>query len=56
MPFAPFVYGFLKTIFFAEAVRMTVPVVTVFMFFLPNIGRSRRATNDFIRSVVGTST
>jgi len=55
IPFALFVPGLLKTIFFARALRTTIAVVAVFMFYLPHIGSSRSATLGLIGSVVGTS-
>jgi len=43
IPFALFVPGLLKTIFFARALRTTVSVMVVFMFYLPKLGDGRSA-------------
>jgi len=43
VPFALYVPGLLKTVFFARALRTTIAVVVVFMFYLPTVG-TRRST------------
>jgi len=55
LPFALFVPGLLKTIFFARALRTTVAVIAIFMFYLPNIGSSKSATYGLLLSVAGTT-
>lgn len=55
IPFALFVPGLLKTIFFARALRTTIAVIAIFMFYLPYIGSSRAAMWGLIGSVIGTS-
>jgi len=41
IPFALYVPGLLKTIFFARALRTTISVIVVFMFYLPMMGSNR---------------
>ena len=55
IPFALYVPGLLKTIFFARALRTTVAVLAVFMFYLPWLGTNRSAVAALICSVVGTT-
>jgi solute:Na+ symporter, SSS family len=55
IPFALFVPGLLKTIFFARALRTTIAVVAVFMFYLPNFGSGRSAMIGLFLSVIATS-
>ncbi len=55
IPFALFVPGLLKTIFFARALRTTIAVVAVFMFYLPGVGTGKGATWGLLGSVVGAS-
>ena len=55
IPFALFVPGLLKTLFFARALRTAVAVVAIFMFYLPNIGTKKSATVGLLLSVAGTT-
>jgi SSS family solute:Na+ symporter len=55
IPFALYVPGLLKTLFFARALRTAVAVIAIFMFYLPNVGSSRSATVGLILSVVATT-
>ena len=55
IPFALFVPGLLKTLFFARALRTTVAIVAIFMFYLPHIGSSKSATVGLLLSVAGTT-
>ena len=55
IPFALFVPGLLKTIFFARALRTTIAVAAVFMFYLPNFGSGRSAMIGLFLSVIFTS-
>jgi SSS family solute:Na+ symporter len=56
IPFALYVPGLLKTIFFARALRTTVSVIVVFMFYLPMMGSSRSAFWGLILGSVGVVT
>ena len=53
IPFALYVPGLLKTIFFARALRTTVSVIVVFMFYLPMMGSNRSAFWGLIFGSVG---
>ncbi|MFM0089159.1 sodium:solute symporter family protein [Paraburkholderia sediminicola] len=55
IPFALFVPGLLHTIFFARALRSSIAVVAVFMFYLPACRNDRTASAGLICSVVATS-
>ena len=55
IPFALYVPGLLKTLFFARALRTAVAVVAIFMFYLPHVGSSRSATVGLLCSVVATT-
>ncbi|MDR3592026.1 MAG: sodium:solute symporter family protein [Negativicutes bacterium] len=55
IPFALYVPGLLKTLFFARALRTAVAVVAIFMFYLPQIGSNRSATFGLLCSVAGTT-
>ncbi len=55
IPFALYVPGLLKTLFFARALRTAIAVLAVFMFYLPRIGRGRAATLGLLVSVVATT-
>ncbi len=55
IPFALYVPGLLKTIFFARALRTAVAVLAIFMFYLPNVGTSKSAFVGLICSVLGTT-
>ena len=55
IPFALFVPGLLKTIFFARGLRTTIAMVAVFMFYLPRVGSGKGAMMGLIGSVIGTS-
>jgi len=55
IPFALYVPGLLKTLFFARALRTAVAVVALFMFYGPNIGSNKSATAGLILSVAGTT-
>jgi SSS family solute:Na+ symporter len=55
IPFALYVPGLLKTLFFARALRTAIAIVAIFMFYLPHIGTSRSATVGLVCSVVGTT-
>ncbi|CAA2158527.1 Sodium/glucose cotransporter [Methylobacterium brachiatum] len=56
IPFALFVPGLLDTIFFARALRTTIAVVAVFMFYLPSFTSGPAAVVGLLGSVVATST
>lgn len=56
IPFALFMPAILNTIFFARALRTTIAVVAIAMFYLPYFSSSRGATVGLICSVVGAST
>ena len=55
IPFALFVPGLLKTLFFARALRTAIAVVAIFMFYLPDIGSKKSATIGLLLSVAGTT-
>lgn len=55
IPFALYVPGLLKTIFFARALRTAVAVIAVFMFYLPHIGSSQSAVIGLLCAFVGTT-
>jgi len=55
LPFALYVPGLLKTIFFARALRTSVAVIAIFMFYLPYFGSSRGAVAGLICAFVGTT-
>lgn len=55
IPFALFMPGILNTIFYARALRTTIAVVAIAMFYLPFFSSSRGATVGLICSVVGAS-
>jgi solute:Na+ symporter, SSS family len=55
IPFALYVPGLLKTLFFARALRTAVAVVALFMFYLPQVGSGRSATAGLLLSVIGTT-
>ena len=55
IPFALFVPGLLKTLFFARALRTAIAVVAIFMFYLPDIGSKKSATVGLLLSVAGTT-
>lgn len=52
IPFAMFVPGLLKTIFFARALRTAIAVLAVFMFYAPNVGSSKAATYGLVATVI----
>ncbi len=55
LPFALYVPGLLKTVFFARALRTTIAIVAIFMFYLPNVGSSKAAVTGLICAFIGTS-
>ncbi len=55
VPFALYVPGLLKTIFFARALRTSVAVLAVFMFYAPLFGSPKSATIGLGFSVVMTT-
>jgi SSS family solute:Na+ symporter len=55
LPFALYVPGLLKTIFFARALRTSVSVIAIFMFYLPHFGSNRGAVAGLICAFVGTT-
>jgi SSS family solute:Na+ symporter len=55
IPFALYVPGLLKTIFFARALRTSVAIIAIFMFYLPHIGSSKGATIGLLCSILGTT-
>ncbi len=55
LPFAMYAPSLLKTIFFARALRTSIAVLAIFMFFLPHIGSGRSAALGLVLSVIGTS-
>ncbi len=55
IPFALYVPGLLKTIFFARALRTAVAVIAVFMFYLPRVGGSTSAVVGLLCAFVGTT-
>ena len=56
IPFALYVPGLLKTIFFARALRTTISVIVVFMFYMPMMGSSRSAFWGLILGSLGVVT
>ena len=56
IPFALYVPGLLKTIFFARALRTTISVIVVFMFYLPMMGSNRSAFWGLILGSLGVVT
>lgn len=55
LPFALYVPGLLRTIFFARALRTSVAVIGIFMFYLPYIGSSWSAVTGLICAFIGTT-
>ncbi|MDP2859098.1 MAG: sodium:solute symporter family protein [Bacillota bacterium] len=55
IPFALYVPALLKTVFFARALRTSIAVLAVFMFYLPAVGTSRGALLGLIGGVAGTT-
>ncbi len=55
IPFALYVPGLLKTIFFARALRTAIAVLAIFMFYLPAVGKRKGALVGLICSVIGTT-
>ena len=55
LPFALYVPGLLKTIFFARALRTSVAIVAIFMFYMPYIGSSKAAVTGLICAFIGTT-
>jgi SSS family solute:Na+ symporter len=55
IPFALYVPGLLKTVFFARALRTSIAVIALFMFYGPKIGTNAGATVGLILSVVFTT-
>ncbi len=55
IPFALYVPGLLKTVFFARALRTSVAVIALFMFYGPQIGNKAGATIGLVLSVIFTT-
>jgi SSS family solute:Na+ symporter len=55
IPFALYVPALLKTIFFARALRVSVTVVVLFMFYAPLLSNKLGATAGLILSVIFTT-
>jgi len=55
IPFALYVPALLKTVFFARALRTSVAVIALFMFYAPRIGTKSGATIGLVLSVVFTT-
>ena len=55
IPFALYVPALLKTVFFARALRTSIAVIALFMFYAPRIGNKSGATMGLILSVVFTT-
>lgn len=55
IPFALFVPGLLKIIFFARTLRTAITTVVLFMFYLPHIGRGKSASIGLGITVVATT-
>jgi SSS family solute:Na+ symporter len=55
IPFALYVPGLLKTLFFARALRTAIAIVALFMFYLPSVGTAASATLGLLLSVAGTT-
>jgi SSS family solute:Na+ symporter len=55
LPFALYVPGLLKTIFFARALRTSVAIVAIFMFYMPFIGSRKAAMIGLIFAFIGTT-
>jgi SSS family solute:Na+ symporter len=55
IPFALFVPGLLHTIFFARALRSSIAVVAIFMFYLPSCKNDKAAAAGLVCSVITTS-
>lgn len=55
VPFALFVPGLLKTVFFARALRASLTVIVLFMFYAPMVGYKKSVNVGLILSVIFTS-
>ncbi len=55
VPFALFVPGLLKTVFFARALRASLTVIVLFMFYAPKVGSKKSVNVGLILSVIFTS-
>jgi SSS family solute:Na+ symporter len=55
LPFTLYVPGLLKTIFFARALRTSVAIVAIFMFYLPYIGSTKAPVTGLIGAFIGTT-
>jgi solute:Na+ symporter, SSS family len=55
IPFALYVPALLKTVFFARALRTSVAVVALFMFYAPRIGNNTSAALGLTLSIVFTT-
>jgi SSS family solute:Na+ symporter len=55
IPFALYVPALLKTVFSARALRTSVAVIALFMFYAPRIGTTSGATIGLVLSVVFTT-
>jgi len=55
IPFALYVPGLLKTVFFARAIRTSIAVIALFMFYGPKIGTKAGATLGLTLSVIFTT-
>jgi len=55
VPFALYVPALLKTVFFARALRASLTVIVLFMFYAPKVGSKRSATVSLVLSVLFTT-
>jgi solute:Na+ symporter, SSS family len=55
VPFALFVPGLLKTLFFARALRSTIAVIAVFMFYFPKTGGPKSAFTGLAGGAIGAT-
>jgi SSS family solute:Na+ symporter len=55
VPFALYVPALLKTVFFARALRASLTVIVLFMFYAPKVGSKASATASLVLSVLFTT-
>jgi len=55
VPFALYIPALLKTVFFARAIRTSIAVFALFMFYAPQVGTKAGATLGLVLSVVFTT-
>ncbi|MGO8717794.1 MAG: sodium:solute symporter family protein [Acidobacteriaceae bacterium] len=55
VPFALYIPGLLKTVFFARALRTSITVIVLFAFYAPRIGNKRGAATGLVLSALFTT-